>query len=108
MSGRTSPSRRAASGSTWPPSARRSGMANSATDISPTLKEEATRSLESVVRLEDNTEQRRLAAVLAADVVGYSALLQRTEEATYAEFEQLRINGAQPLPPCRATYQDYG
>src|SRR5262252_9916408 len=30
--------------------------------------------------------QRRLAAILAADVVGYSALMQRAEEATYAEF----------------------
>ena len=27
--------------------------------------------------------QRRLAAILAADVVGYSALMQRAEEATY-------------------------
>jgi adenylate cyclase len=34
--------------------------------------------------------QRRLAAILAADVVGYSALLQRAEEATYAEFERLK------------------
>jgi adenylate cyclase len=29
--------------------------------------------IESVVRLEDSTEQRRLAAILAADVVGYAA-----------------------------------
>jgi adenylate cyclase len=34
--------------------------------------------------------QRRLAAILAADVVGYSALMQRAEEATYAEFERLK------------------
>ncbi|WP_420970189.1 adenylate/guanylate cyclase domain-containing protein [Bradyrhizobium sp. B120] len=34
--------------------------------------------------------QRRLAAILAADVVGYSAMMQRAEEATYAEFEQLK------------------
>ena len=34
--------------------------------------------------------QRRLAAVLAADVVGYSALMERAEEATYAEFERLK------------------
>ena len=34
--------------------------------------------------------QRRLEAILAADVVGYSALLQRAEEATYAEFERLK------------------
>src|ERR1700751_1090869 len=46
--------------------------------------------IESVVRLEDSTEQGRLAAILAAGVVGYSALLQRAEEATYAEFERLK------------------
>ena len=34
--------------------------------------------------------QRRLAAILAADVVGYSALMQRDEEATYTEFERLK------------------
>jgi hypothetical protein len=34
--------------------------------------------------------QRRLAAILAADVVGYSALMQSAEEATYAEFEGLK------------------
>ncbi len=34
--------------------------------------------------------QRRLAAILAIDVVGYSALMQRDEEATYAEFERLK------------------
>jgi hypothetical protein len=37
--------------------------------------------------------QRRLAAILAADVVGYSALMQRAEEATYAEFERLSRRG---------------
>jgi hypothetical protein len=34
--------------------------------------------------------QKRLAVILAADVGGYSALLQRAEEATYAEFERLK------------------
>jgi adenylate cyclase len=34
--------------------------------------------------------QRRLAAILAADVVGYSALMERDEEATHAEFERLK------------------
>ena len=34
--------------------------------------------------------QRRLAAILAADVVGYSALMERDEEATYAEFERFK------------------
>jgi adenylate cyclase len=33
---------------------------------------------------------RRLAAILAADVVGYSALTELDEEATYAEFERLK------------------
>jgi adenylate cyclase len=45
------------------------------------------------------TEQRvlrRLAAILAADVVGYSALMQRAEEATYAEFERLKREVIEP------------
>ena len=32
----------------------------------------------------------RLVAILATDVVGYSALMERAEEATYAEFERLK------------------
>ena len=40
--------------------------------------------------------QRRLAAILAADVVGYSALMQRAEEATYAEFERLKQELIEP------------
>jgi len=40
--------------------------------------------------------QRRLAAILAADVVGYSALMQRAEEATYAEFERLKREVIEP------------
>jgi adenylate cyclase len=40
--------------------------------------------------------QRRLAAILAADVVGYSALMQRAEEATYAEFELLKREVIEP------------
>lgn len=40
--------------------------------------------------------QRRLAAILAADVVGYSALMQRAEEATYAEFERLKRQLIEP------------
>ncbi|MGY2805692.1 MULTISPECIES: adenylate/guanylate cyclase domain-containing protein [unclassified Bradyrhizobium] len=45
------------------------------------------------------TEQRvqgRLAAILAADVFGYSALMQRAEEATYAEFERLKHEVIEP------------
>jgi adenylate cyclase len=57
----------------------------------------------------DQPVQRRLAAILAADVGGYSALLQRAEEATYAEFERLKRKLiAKPLPPRRAAYQDDG
>jgi adenylate cyclase len=37
-----------------------------------------------------------LAAILAADVVGYSALMQRAEEATYAEFERLKREVVEP------------
>ncbi|MBR1178083.1 adenylate/guanylate cyclase domain-containing protein [Bradyrhizobium sp. KB893862 SZCCT0404] len=39
--------------------------------------------------MSEQAVQRRLAAIFAADVVGYSALMQRAEEATYAEFERL-------------------
>jgi adenylate cyclase len=34
--------------------------------------------------------QRRLAAIMAADVVGFSAMMERAEEATYAEINRLR------------------
>ena len=40
--------------------------------------------------------QRRLAAILAADVVGYSALMECAEEATYAEFERLKRDLIEP------------
>src|ERR1700730_11181015 len=40
--------------------------------------------------------QRRLAAILAADVVGYSALMQRAEEAPYAESERLKREWIEP------------
>ena len=65
-------------------------------------------SLEDVVT--EQRVQRRLAAILAADVVGYSALLQRAEEATYTEFERLKRELIAPTlsRPRRATYQDYG
>jgi adenylate cyclase len=44
--------------------------------------------------------QRRLAAILAADVVGYSALMQRAEEATYTEFERLKREVIEPGLSC--------
>src|SRR5215467_1894233 len=44
--------------------------------------------------------QRRLAAILAADVVGYAALMQRAEEATYAEFERLKRELIEPALSC--------
>jgi len=34
--------------------------------------------------------QRRLTTILAADVVGYSALMERAEEATYAKVGRLK------------------
>ena len=40
--------------------------------------------------------QRRLAVILAADVVGYCALIQRAEEATYAGFEGLKREVVEP------------
>jgi adenylate cyclase len=40
--------------------------------------------------------QRRLAAILAADVVGYSALMQRADEAAHAEFERLKCEVIEP------------
>ncbi|MBR0801867.1 adenylate cyclase [Bradyrhizobium jicamae] len=40
--------------------------------------------------------QRRLAAILAADVVGYSAMMERAEEATYAEIGRLRREVIEP------------
>jgi adenylate cyclase len=46
--------------------------------------------------LAEQRVQRRLAAILAADVVGYSALMQRAEEATYAEFERLKVEVIEP------------
>jgi adenylate cyclase len=39
---------------------------------------------------------RRLAAILAIDVVGYSALMEREEEATYAEFERFKRELIEP------------
>ena len=40
--------------------------------------------------------QRRLAAILAADVVGYSALMERAEEATYAEIGRIKREVIEP------------
>jgi adenylate cyclase len=48
----------------------------------------------------DERVQRRLAAILAADVVGYSALMERAEEATYAEFERLKRELIAPSLAC--------
>jgi adenylate cyclase len=46
--------------------------------------------------------QRRLAAILAADVVGYSARMERAEEATYAEIGRLR---REVFEPCLSSHQ---
>jgi adenylate cyclase len=40
--------------------------------------------------------QRRLAAILAADVVGYSAMMEHAQEATYARIGELRRNVIEP------------
>ena len=40
--------------------------------------------------------QRRLAAILAADVVGYSTLMEQAEEATYAQIGRLRREVIEP------------
>jgi adenylate cyclase len=40
--------------------------------------------------------QRRLTTILAADVVGYSALMERAEEATYAEVGRLKREVIEP------------
>ena len=45
--------------------------------------------------LEDRV-QRRLAAIMAADVVGYSALMERADETTYANFELFKRQLVEP------------
>jgi adenylate cyclase len=40
--------------------------------------------------------QRRLAVILAADVVGYSALMERAEEATYVSISRIRREVLEP------------
>jgi adenylate cyclase len=42
-------------------------------------------------------EQRRLAAILAADVVGYSRLMGRNESGTVARLRDLRVGRLEPL-----------
>ena len=43
-------------------------------------------------------EQRRLAAIVAADVVGYSRLMGRDEAGTVARLRQVRAERLQPVP----------
>jgi len=40
--------------------------------------------------------ERRLAAILAADVVGYSAMMERAEEATFSQIGRLRRDVTEP------------
>ena len=47
-------------------------------------------------RLVDEQVQRRLAAILAADVVGFSSLMERDEEGTYARVGRLRRELIEP------------
>jgi adenylate cyclase len=46
--------------------------------------------------------QRRLAAILAADVAGFSALMERDEEGTYSRIGTLRRN---VIEPCLSKHQ---
>jgi TolB-like protein/class 3 adenylate cyclase len=46
--------------------------------------------------------QRRLAAILAADVAGYSALMESDEEGTFARVRSLRLD---EIEPCLVEYQ---
>ena len=52
--------------------------------------------------LSEGPVQRRLAAILAADVVGYSALMEHAEEITYARIGALR---RELIQPCLTRYQ---
>ena len=47
-------------------------------------------------RLVDEPVQRKLAAILAADVVGFSSLMERDEEGTYARVGRLRREVIEP------------
>src|SRR5262245_50229002 len=66
----------------------RSQLRNKVLNCFPSLRRGWSSRLEGAVT--EQRVQRRLAAIWAADVVGYSALMQRAEEATYAEFERLK------------------
>ena len=44
----------------------------------------------------DELVQRRLAAILAADIVGFSSLMERDEEGTYARVGRLRRELIEP------------
>jgi adenylate cyclase len=52
--------------------------------------------------LPEGRVQRRLAAILAVDVVGYSTLMERAEEATYTEFERLK---RELIEPCLSRHE---
>lgn len=42
------------------------------------------------------TPTRRLAAIMAADVTGFSAAMERDEEGTFAHVQELRRNVIEP------------
>ena len=51
--------------------------------------------------------ERRLAAILAADVVGYSAMMERAEEATFSRWAaQAGRNRACPCSAQRSSHQN--
>src|SRR5262245_58667123 len=57
----------------------------------------ALRSLKAVAHMAEERVQRRLAAILAADVVGYSRLMEREEAATLAGLKARRKEVLEPL-----------
>ena len=54
------------------------------------------------------TEQRRLAAILVADVVGYSKLIGSDEAGTLAQLQALRKNVIEPQITKHAGYGHWG
>src|SRR5260370_30976110 len=59
-------------------------------------KTAARRDLRAVVQQPTNRVERRLSAILAADVAGYSRLMHNDEEATYARLTMLLTEAVEP------------
>src|SRR5262245_24539094 len=63
----------------------------------PSLEFSARHSLWKPLQMAEERIQRRLAAILAADVVGYSRLMEQNEAETLAALKQRRREILQPL-----------